>query len=87
MGKSAVLDGRNCMTKNVNFFTYGQFLNVPHVIIQTLVSHQVVNLCMNLKPFFLLPIVHKFPESEGEGVAAYAGDATATIGTTTWGFQ
>merc|ERR1712168_264506 len=33
------------------------------------------------------PIVHKFPESEGEGVAAYAGDATAKIGTTTWGFQ
>merc|ERR1712025_861422 len=33
------------------------------------------------------PIVHKLPESEGEGVAAYAGDATAKIGTTTWGCQ
>ena len=60
---------------------------MTHFFIQTLVRHLVVNLCMNLKHFFLLPIVHKFPESEGEGVAAYAGDATAKIGTTTWGFQ
>ena len=49
--------------------------------------HLGINLCITLKHFFLLPIVHKFPESEGEGVAAYAGDATAKIGTTTWGFQ
>merc|ERR1712066_72227 len=33
------------------------------------------------------PIVHAFPASEGEGVAAHPNDATATIGTTTWGFQ
>merc|ERR1711935_709553 len=36
--------------------------------------------------YAIKPIVHEFPASEGEGVAAYAGDATATIGSTTWGF-
>merc|ERR1711935_1072274 len=36
--------------------------------------------------YAIKPIVHEFPASEGEGVAAYGGDATATIGSTTWGF-